>query len=142
MGSVTCKEDGDAEPRQNHAQAVPYLAPSHEKSAAQRQQNILILVAHLHEDRSRKQDRDILQSMAGLHIASLLDRSKYQVRLYHEMWHGPYPTDTITSLEFDVVFLTGLQMDFDRMRQLSYLFQRAGATVIAGGSICTLFPDF
>jgi hypothetical protein len=104
--------------------------------------NILILVAHLHEDRSRKQDRDLLQSMAGLHIASLLDRDKYRVRLYHEMWHGPYPTDAIKSLEFAIVFVTGLQMDFDRMRQLSYFFQRAGATVVAGGSICTLFPDF
>jgi hypothetical protein len=116
---------------------------SGDPNAAQvRPMDILVLVAHLHEDRSRKQDRDILQSMAGLHIASLLDRNKYRVRLYHEMWHGPYPTDSITSLAFDVVFLTGLQMDFDRMRQLSYFFQRAGATVIAGGSICTLFPDF
>ena len=28
------------------------------------------------------------------------------------------------------------------MRQLAYFFRRAGATVIAGGSICTVFPEF
>src|SRR5215831_9051915 len=38
---------------------------SGDANAAQvRQKDILVLVAHLHEDRSRKQDRDILQSMA------------------------------------------------------------------------------
>lgn len=103
---------------------------------------ILVLVAHLHEDRTRKRDRDFLQPMAGLHIASLLDGEKYAVTLYHEMWHGPFPTDTIASGAYAVVFLTGLQMDFDRMRQLAYFFRRAGAVVVAGGSICTLFPDF
>jgi hypothetical protein len=103
---------------------------------------ILIVVAHLHEDRTRKTDRDFLQSMAGLHIASLLDREKYQVRLYHEMWHGAYPTQAIERDEYAIVFLTGLQMDFDRMRQLSYFFQKAGALVVAGGSICSLFPEF
>jgi hopanoid C-2 methylase len=39
-------------------------------------------------------------------------------------------------------YLTGLQPDFDRMRQLSYFFRRAGAKVVAGGSICTIFPEF
>src|SRR5262249_29289474 len=43
---------------------------------------------------------------------------------------------------YDIVFLSGLQADFDRMRQLSYFFRRWGALVVAGGSICTLFPDF
>jgi len=38
--------------------------------------------------------------------------------------------------------LSGLQPDFDRMRQLSYFFRRSGATVVAGGSICTSFPEF
>jgi radical SAM superfamily enzyme YgiQ (UPF0313 family) len=103
---------------------------------------ILIICAHLHEDRAAKQDRDFLQPMAGLHIASLLDRGKYSVKLYHEMWDGPYPVMTIKTGKYAIVFLTGLQMDFDRMRQLSYFFQRAGAIVVAGGSLCTLFPDF
>src|SRR3981081_4073477 len=98
---------------------------------------ILIVVAHLHEDRTRKRDRDHLQSLAGLHIASLLDHKKYQIKLYHEMWHGPYPTQAIKRNEYAAVFLTGLQMDFDRMRQLSYFFQKAGALVVAGGSICS-----
>jgi hypothetical protein len=104
--------------------------------------HILVLCAHLHEDRARKQDRDYLQPMAGLHIGSLVDRRKYRVTLYHEMWHGPYATAAIRPREFTIVFLTGLQMDFDRMRQLAYFFKRAKAPVIAGGSMCTLFPDF
>lgn len=33
-------------------------------------------------------------------------------------------------------------MDFDRMRQLSFFFRRAGGLVVAGGGICTLFPEF
>jgi hypothetical protein len=143
MASVIRKEEGDVVLHQIAAPAPPSLPSSREMNTAQSPAgNILILVAHLHEDRSRKQDRDILQSMAGLHIASLLDRSRYRVRLYHEMWHGPYPTGAIKLNEFAIVFLTGLQMDFDRMRQLSYFFQRTGAVVVAGGSICTLFPDF
>ena len=50
---------------------------------------VLVLCAHLHEDRARKQDRDYLQPMAGLHVGSLIDGRRYQVTLYHEMWHGP-----------------------------------------------------
>ena len=40
------------------------------------------------------------------------------------------------------MFLTGLQPDFDRMRQLAYFFKRSGAVVVAGGSVCTSFPEF
>lgn len=79
--------------------------------------------------------------MVGLHLASLIDRKKYNVILYHEMWHGQF--DTSRSLEkFDVVILSGLQKDIDRMRQLSYYFRKAGVLVIAGGSFCTLYPEF
>jgi hypothetical protein len=81
-----------------------------------------------------------MQSIAGLHVASLIDARRYDLSLYHEDWHGPY--DTSRTEHFDVVFLSGLQPDFDRMRQLSFFFRRAGALVVAGGSICTLVPEF
>jgi len=81
-----------------------------------------------------------MQPITGLHIASLIDRSKFEVTLYHEDWHGPF--DTTNLQKYDLVFLTGLQPDFDRMRQLAYYFRRAGAAVVAGGSICTMFPEF
>ena len=81
-----------------------------------------------------------MQPIAGLHIGSLIDQRRFDVRLYHEDWQGPF--DTSREEGYDLVFLTGLQPDFDRMRQLAYFFRRAGATVIAGGSICTLFPEF
>ena len=82
----------------------------------------------------------MMQPLSGLHVASLIDPAKFDVRLHHEDWHGPFEISRATG--YDIVFLTGLQVDFDRMRQLSYFFRRAGATVIAGGSICTLFPEF
>lgn len=81
-----------------------------------------------------------MQTTAGLQVASLLDPDHYDVTLYHEDWHGPY--DVGRTAGVDIVFLTGLQADFDRMRQLSCVFRRAGATVVAGGSIATLYPEF
>ena len=88
----------------------------------------------------KRQSRHFMQPLTGLHIASLIDKSRFDVALYHEDWHGPY--DTGRPASYDLVFLTGLQADFDRMRQLSFHFRRQGATVIAGGNICTLFPEF
>ena len=57
-----------------------------------------------------------MQPITGLHIASLIDRQTFDVRLYHEDWHGPF--DAERREKYDLVFLTGLQPDFDRMRQL------------------------
>ena len=81
-----------------------------------------------------------MQPLSGLHVASLIDPGLFDVRLHHEDWHGPF--DVSDCGRFQLVFLTGLQADFDRMRQLSYFFRRSGAIVVAGGSICTLFPEF
>lgn len=81
-----------------------------------------------------------MQSIAGLHVGSLIDQRQFDVRLYNEDWHGPF--DTSRCGGYDLVFLSGLQPDFDRMRQLAYFFRRAGATVVAGGSVCTNFPEF
>ena len=81
-----------------------------------------------------------MQPIAGLHVASLIDARQFDVHLHHEDWHGPF--DPARCAGWDLVFLSGLQPDFDRMRQLSYFFRRSGATVVAGGSICTTFPEF
>lgn len=101
---------------------------------------VIVVTTHLRRDRSKRRTKDILQPINGLHIGSLIDQSKYHVTLYNEDLHGPY--DTSKAKHFDLVFLSGLQADFDRMRQLSYHFRCQGAVVIAGGSICTLFPEF
>jgi hypothetical protein len=81
-----------------------------------------------------------MQPISGLHIASLIDKRHFDVRLHHEDWHGPF--DTSIPVPIDLVFLTGLQVDFDRMRQLAFFFKRSGAAIVAGGSICTTFPEF
>ena len=101
---------------------------------------VLVVCTHLRRDRSKRRSRDLLQPLAGLHIASLIDPLRYDVALHHEDWHGPY--DTRHCAGFAVVFLSGLHADFDRMRQLSFHFRRHGAIVVAGGNFCSLFPEF
>jgi hypothetical protein len=100
----------------------------------------LVVCAHLRPSRDKRRSRYMMQPIAGLHIGSLIDSEHFNVRLYHEDWHGPF--DPANAAGFDLVFLTGLQVDFDRMRQLAYFFKHSGATVVAGGSICTSFPEF
>lgn len=101
---------------------------------------VLVVCAHLRRDRSKRASRDFLQPIAGLHIAAHIDSRKYDVVLHHEDWHGPYRATC--SENFELAFLSGLHADFDRMRQLSYYLRRSGATVVAGGNLCTLFPEF
>ena len=110
------------------------------KSAASGRLKALVVCTHLRPGRTKRRSRHYLQPISGLHIASLIDRRHFDVRLYHEDWHGPY--DTRSTETYDIVFLTGLQADFDRMRQLSYHFKRRGAVVVAGGSICSFYPEF
>lgn len=105
-----------------------------------RMRKVIVITTHLRRDRSKRRTMDILQPINGLHIGSLIDQSRYQITLHNEDLHGPY--DTSQTSEYELVFLSGLQADLDRMRQLSYHFRRQGAVVIAGGSICTLFPEF
>jgi radical SAM superfamily enzyme YgiQ (UPF0313 family) len=81
-----------------------------------------------------------MQPISGLHVASLIDQTVFDVRLHHEDWHGPL--EVVDCKRYDIVFLSGLQVDFDRLRQLSFYFRRSGAVVVAGGSICTTFPEF
>jgi radical SAM superfamily enzyme YgiQ (UPF0313 family) len=100
----------------------------------------LVVCAHLRPGRDKRRTRYFMQPIAGLHVASLIDQRHFDVRLHHEDWHGPL--DPARCSGYDLVFLSGLQPDFDRMRQLSYFFRRSGATVVAGGSICTSFPEF
>src|SRR5216684_1695946 len=101
---------------------------------------VLIVCAHLRPGRIKRRSSYVMQSIAGLHVASLIDAGRYDVTLYHEDWHGPY--DTTRPETYDIVFLSGLQPDFDGMRQLAFFFRRGGSIVVAGGSVCTLFPEF
>lgn len=100
----------------------------------------LVICAHLRPSRDKRRTRYFMQPLSGLHVGSLIDQRRFDVRLHHEDWHGPF--DPTKGSRYDIVFLAGLQPDFDRMRQLSYFFRRSGAKVIAGGSVCTCFPEF
>ena len=114
--------------------------PTAVEHAGNRRQRALVVCTHLRPGRDKRRTRYFMQPISGLHVASLIDPEFFDVQLYHEDWHGPFDPAACTG--YDLVFLTGLQPDFDRMRQLSYFFRRAGATVVAGGSICTSFPEF
>ena len=109
-------------------------------SPARPRKRALVVCVHLRPGRDKRRSRYFMQPIAGLHVGSLIDSRHFDVRLYHEDWHGPL--DPASCKGYDLVFLSGLQPDFDRMRQLSYFFRRSGATVVAGGSICTSFPEF
>jgi radical SAM superfamily enzyme YgiQ (UPF0313 family) len=100
----------------------------------------LVVCAHLRPGRDKRRTTYLMQPIAGLHVASLIDQDTFDVRLHHEDWHGPLEVADCEG--YDIVFLSGLQVDFDRLRQLSFYFRRSGATVVAGGSICTSFPEF
>ena len=105
-----------------------------------RRRRALVVCTHLRPGRVKRRSHYVMQPIAGLHVASQIDPSEFDVSIYHEDWHGPF--DPNRAHGYDIVFISGLQVDFDRMRQLSYYFRRAGATVVAGGSICTVFPEF
>jgi hypothetical protein len=100
----------------------------------------LVLHAHVHGDRSNKRDFSLLQPMAGLQIASLIDPAHYTVELYLETWHGSLTPEVLPPA--DIVFMSGLAKDLDRMRQLSYYYRRAGSLVVVGGYLPTQFPEF
>ena len=74
-----------------------------------------------------------MQPISGLHVASLLDQRRFEVRLHHEDWHGPFDIGAeARAVRADLVFLTGLQVDFDRMGNGEFL-RSNGALVVAGG---------
>jgi len=100
----------------------------------------LVICTHFRPGRVKRRTSYVMQPLSGLHVASLINPQHFDVRLYHEEWHGPL--DPFQAEKYDLVFMTGLQPDFDRMRQLSYFFRRAGAKTVAGGSVCTSFPEF
>ena len=100
----------------------------------------LVVCAHLRPGRDKRRTTYLMQPISGLHVASLIDQNVFDVRLHHEDWHGPL--EVVDCKGHDLVFLSGLQVDFDRLRQLSFYFRRSGAVVVAGGSICTTFPEF
>lgn len=101
---------------------------------------VLVVCTHFAVDRSVRQDNDTMQPMAGVYVAALLDKEHFDVKLYHEIYHGPY--NIHSEEKYDLVYLSGLQKEFDRMKQLSYVFKSQGSVVIAGGSICTLYPEY
>ena len=65
----------------------------------------LVVCTHLRRQRIKCTSQHRLQPITGIHIASLIDPTLFEVTLHHEDWHGPY--DTLNNNQpFDIVFLT------------------------------------
>src|SRR5215468_8149367 len=79
---------------------------------------VLVVCTHLRPGRDKRRSSYFMQPITGLHIGSLIDQTLFDVRLHHEDWHGPLDPTACTG--YSLVFLTGLQVDFDRMRQLAF----------------------
>ena len=101
---------------------------------------VVVICTQFQPGRKLDRGRHFLQPVTGLQLAAQLNPARFDIRLYHEDWHGAF--NVAREAKYDIAILTGLQADFDRMRQLSYWFRRAGTLVIAGGAVCSLFPDF
>jgi hypothetical protein len=143
MGAIMLNLTPLVFPRQRAKPAVIGAPQRLDQNTPQRASNrwrTLIVCTHLRPGRVKRSSHYLMQPLTGLHIGSLIDQQRFDVELYHEDWHGPFNPQKAAG--YDLVFLTGLQPDFDRMRQLAYFFRRTGATVVGGGSICTVFPEF
>src|SRR5262252_5467789 len=82
-------------------------------SISTKKRRALVICTHLRPGRVKRRSSYVMQPISGLHVASLIDADRYDVSLWHEDWHGPY--DTTSTKTYDIVFLSGLQPDFDRM---------------------------
>jgi hypothetical protein len=120
--------------------ALGFYSRNVSDQASARLRRAIVICTHLRPGRTKRRSRHFMQPISGLHVASLIDAKRFDVTLHHEDWHGPF--DPLRAGGYELAFLTGLQPDFDRMRQLSYFFRSTGTTVVAGGSICTQFPEF
>lgn len=108
-----------------------------------KKKKVLVLCVSFSRQRQYAKDFELVHTIADLHLAALIDKRKYDVTLYNEMTCGPFDVRRLKDEKYDVAVLSGvIQKDFDRMRQLSYFFRKSGSKVVAGGSICTLFPEF
>ena len=75
------------------------------------------------------------QPQVGPLIAALLPRW-VEVEIINDTW-----TDPDWTKDYDLLFLSGLQSDFDRTRQIAHYWRQRGAKVVCGGIMATLYPE-
>jgi hypothetical protein len=90
----------------------------------EKRRRALVVACHLRPSRDKRRSSYLMQPISALQVASHIDREQFDVAIHHEDWHGPF--DLADAHGYDIVFLSGLQVDFDRMRQLSWAFRRSG----------------
>ena len=101
----------------------------------------LVVCAHLRPGRDKRRTTYLMQPIAGLHVASLIDQSVFDVRLHHEDWHGPLEVAT-TAKDTTWFSCLACRSTLTDCANCRFTFAVSGAVVVAGGSICTTFPEF
>jgi hypothetical protein len=74
-------------------------------STSTKKRRALVICTHMRPGRVKRRSSYVMQPISGLHVASLIDPQRFDVRLYHEDWHGPF--NHFQAEKYDLVFLTG-----------------------------------
>ena len=82
---------------------------------------VLVLCAYLRPGRDKGRSRYVMQPISGLHVASLLEQNTFEVRLYHEDWHGSFETSNCGCYDLDDQFHeTGIHGTDDLLADSSF----------------------
>ena len=86
-----------------------------------------IIVGFLNHHRRDRPLRGVVQPQIGALIAGLLP-GDVEIEVINGTWKEPD-----WSRHYDLLFLSGLHPDFDRVRQLSHYWRLRGAKTVYGG---------
>jgi len=94
-----------------------------------------IIFAFMDFHRKGKKYRGVLQPQIGPLIASLLPPD-LEIDVVNDTWEEPD-----WRRDYDLLFLTGMHSDFDRVRQISHYWRRRGAKTILGGILASTYTE-
>ena len=94
-----------------------------------------IIVGFLNQTRKGEPHRGVLQPGVGPLIAGLLP-DDVDIHVLNDTWDDPD-----WSRQYDLLFLSGLHTDFDRVRQISHYWRIRGAKTVLGGILPSTYPE-
>lgn len=77
----------------------------------------------------------VLQPLIGPLVAGLLP-DDIEIEVVNDTWEDPH-----WDRDYDLLFITGMHSDFDRMRQISHYWRRRGAKTVLGGTLASTYPE-
>lgn len=85
--------------------------------------------------RKGKKYHGVLQPLIGPLVAGLLPRD-IDIEVVNDTWEDPH-----WERDYDLLFITGMHSDFDRMRQISHYWRRRGAKTVLGGTLASTYTE-